>query len=70
MSLSKSIYELTVVAGSVGKVLEGSSKIIQNDVFQWYQNGFVPKTIRDSCDSYIGLDESHESRIVFGTNPF
>lgn len=51
MSLSKSIYELTVVAGSVGKVLEGSSKIIQNDVFQWYQNGFVPKTIRDSCDS-------------------
>ncbi|RCK56297.1 Atypical kinase COQ8, mitochondrial [Candida viswanathii] len=51
MSLSKSIYELTVVTGSACKVLENSTKIIQNDVYQWFQKGFIPKTIRDSCDT-------------------
>ena len=51
MSISKSIYELAVIANSLGKVLEGSSKIVQNEAYQWYKSSFVSKTIQDSCDN-------------------
>ena len=51
MSISKSIYELAVIANSLGKLLEGSSKIVQNEAYQWYKSSFVSKTIQDSCDN-------------------
>ncbi|KAI5955764.1 hypothetical protein KGF54_001266 [Candida jiufengensis] len=50
MSISKRLYELAVVSNSLLNVTEGSVKILKNDVYNYIQNNYILKTIRDQVD--------------------
>ncbi|KAK6457544.1 mitochondrial chaperone [Scheffersomyces xylosifermentans] len=47
MSLSKSVYELATVAGSLGKVACGSFRVVEKDLCNFYDFSIITKPIRD-----------------------
>ncbi|KAI3405357.1 hypothetical protein KGF56_001854 [Candida oxycetoniae] len=50
MTLSRNVYELSVIANSFLHIAQGSAKIIQRDACDFYKNNIFIKSIRDLSD--------------------